>query len=44
MSGGDMGADERMENINGEMGDRSTPAEIGKIFGNISSRGIWTAS
>lgn len=39
-----MGADERMEDINGKMGNRNTPAETRKIFGDIPGRAIWTAS
>ena len=44
MSGGDIGADERMEDINGKMGNRNTPTEAGKVSGDISSRYVRTAS
>lgn len=44
VSGGDMGANERMEDINGKMGNRNTPTETGKVSGDISSRYVRTAS
>ena len=44
MSGRDMEADERMEDINGKMGNRNTPTETGKVSGDISSRYVRTAS
>lgn len=44
VSGGDMGTDERMEDINGKMGNRNTPTEAGKVSGDISSRYVRTAS
>ena len=44
VSGGDIGADERMEDINGKMGNRNTPTEAGKVSGDISSRYVRTAS
>lgn len=40
-----MGTDERMEDINGKMGNRNTPpTETGKVSGDISSRYVRTAS